>query len=184
MSWEVLITCLIIIIARIADVALGTLRTVYTVRGKRFTSFVIGFVELVIWVVVVGKVISDVQENPLYVVSYALGFALGTFIGITVEDYLAVGDQVIRVFSRKGDAMADALRERDFGVTVFDGRGKNGPIQLLFIETSRRRAARVTARAREFDPGCFCVVDDIRFAGPLRPIMQPTTGWRSALKKK
>ncbi len=184
MNWDVILTCGLIIIARIADVSLGTLRTVFVVSGYRMISLVIGFFELLIWVVVVSKVIGTMGDNWLYSICYALGFALGTYIGMTVEQHLAVGEQVVRIFTRQGQKMATVFRAAGFGVTVFDGEGRDGPIQLLFIELPRRRMKRLETWLEDLDPHCFYIVDDIRFAGPLRPSMQQPTGWRSIMKKK
>ena len=183
MTLTVLSTCLLIVLARIADVSLGTLRTVFVIGGRRYTSWVIGFIEVLIWVVVVSKVIHNL-DNWVYAVCYAFGFATGTFIGMTVEEHLALGQQVVRIFSRRGDDVAEALREAGYQVTVFDGRGRDGPVQLLFIGTARRRVSKVADLARSIDPGCFHIVDDIRVAGPLHPSIHLPTGWRAVMKRK
>jgi uncharacterized protein YebE (UPF0316 family) len=184
MSSEVLLTCALIIIARIADVSLGTLRTVFIVYGRKLTSLAIGFVEILIWIMVVTKVVDDLAENPAYGICYALGFALGTYIGIAMEQQLSMGEQVVRIFTRKGEEMAIRFRGEGFGVTSFDGTGRDGPIQLLFIQAPRRKTARIAALAREFDSQCFYVVDDVRAIHPLRPSPQLFTGWRAVMKRK
>ncbi len=183
MNWEVAATCLVIILARVADVSLGTLRTVYIVNGRRFISWVIGFFEVLIWVVVVSKVIGDLA-NPLYMIAYAFGFAMGTYLGMTIEQRLAVGEQVVRIFSKRGDKLARVFRAAGFGVTVFDGRGMDGQIQLLFIELPRRKVPRLETWLEDLDPSAYYIIDDVRSAGPLRPTVHQPTGWRAILKKK
>ena len=183
MNWEVVITCLLIVLARMTDVSLGTLRTVFIVGGHRFVAWMIGFVEILIWVVVVSRVIANL-DNFYYALAYAFGFAMGTYIGMTIERRLAIGEQVVRIFSRQGEKLATVFRAAGFGVTVFDGRGKDGPIQLLFIELPRRKVPRLETWLEDLDPGCYYIVDDVRYAGVLRPTMQQTTGWRAILKKK
>lgn len=183
MPLDVVLTCGLIVLARMVDVSLGTLRTVFVVQGRGVVSFIIGFVEVLIWVVVVSKVVQNLDQ-PVYAVSYATGFALGTFLGVRIEGRIAVGQQVIRIFTRKGAEMEAAMRDKDFFVTVFDGRGRDGPIQLMFVKISRRCAHKALSIAREVDPSSFCVVDDIRFGGPLQPSLQQPTGWRAVLKKK
>jgi uncharacterized protein YebE (UPF0316 family) len=184
LNWDVLFTCAFIIIARVVDVSLGTLRTVYTVGGHRFIAWSIGFVEILIWVIVVSKVIQSVDGNLLYAVCYAFGFALGTYVGITIERHLAIGDQVVRIFTRQGYEMAIRLRGEGFGVTEIDGRGKDGPISVLFIKTPRRRVGELQCLVQTLDAKAYYVIDDIRFAGPLQPTAQVPTGWRAVLKKK
>lgn len=183
MTLEVLLLSIAIVGARVLDVTLGTLRTVAVIHGRRAAAFGLGFVEVLIWVVVVGKVIGTVGENPWYAAAYALGFALGNYLGITIEGRFAFGKQVVRVFTRRGSEISASLRERKIPVTEFDGRGKDGPIQMLFIELGRRDAAKMLARIRELDPHCYYVVDDIRLASLASP-GAPVAAPHSPVKRK
>lgn len=159
---EVVLGCLLIVAARVADVSLGTIRTVAVINGRRFVSWMLGFFEVLIWILVVSRVIQTIHEHPLYPIAYALGFATGNFVGITIENRLAFGERVVRVFTRRGHELAGSLRERGFGVTEFDGRGRDGPVSILFVVAKRKEVGSITRSARELDPECFYVVDDIR----------------------
>src|SRR5512143_3533235 len=108
---------LLIFASRIADVTLGTLRIIFTSRGQRKLAPVLGFVEVFIWIVIVSQVISNIQSFTAYI-GYAAGFAAGTFVGMYVEDRMAMGTLVLRVIlAEGGDALAKALRAAGFGVT-------------------------------------------------------------------
>ncbi len=165
---SVLLTCILIIAARIADVTLGTLRTVAVIHGRKWMSWSLGFVEVLIWVSVVSQVISSVHDNHWYAIAYAFGFATGNFIGITIEQFFAYGHQVIRVFTRRGSTMSDHLRTKGFRVTMFRGEGRDGHVEMLFIESQRRTASEIVEAAREVDPECYYIVDDIRAASVSR----------------
>lgn len=185
MDLTVPITCVLIVLARIGDVSLGTLRTVAVIYGRRYTAWFLGFFEVLIWVFVVARVITEAQNEPLYAVCYALGFATGNFIGITIEQHIAYGHQVVRVFTKMGHHMADTLRDEGWRVTQFDGRGRSGPVALLFINTPRKRTPELARRAREIDVTCYYTVDDIRSASAATTLsMNPQGGWRSLLKRK
>ncbi|MGA1058693.1 MAG: DUF2179 domain-containing protein [Phycisphaerales bacterium] len=183
MTIEVLLISLGIVGARILDVTLGTLRTVAVIHGRRGAAFLLGFVEVLIWVLVVSGVISTVKENPWYAIAYALGFATGNYLGITLEGRFAFGKQVVRVFTRHGAEIASTLRAEKVPVTEFDGRGKDGPISMLFIELGRRDASRMLAKIRELDPHCYYVVDDIRLASLAGPASQSSDA-NSPVKRK
>lgn len=159
---------LLIVVARVADVSLGTLRTVAVINGRRGAAWSLGFVEVLIWVLVVSQVIATVRDNWVYAVAYAFGFATGNFIGITIEQYFAFGRQIVRVFTRNGAPMALTMRENGFAVTEFDGRGREGPVTMLFVEIERRGAQRVAELARSIDPNCFYTIGDIREASNSR----------------
>jgi len=163
MSLEVLGMAVLIFAARVADVSLGTLRTAFIVRGKRALAFVFGFVEVLVWVAVVAKVITNLG-HPIYLIAFALGFACGTVVGITIEGWFAIGEQVIRIFSPAGTLLASALRERGFHVTEFSGTGRDGLVSLLFVQVRRRQANTVIEAARRIDPSCFYTIDDVRLA--------------------
>jgi len=176
-------TCLLIFLARIADVSLGTLRIISVVQGRAFTAWLLGFLEVLIWLVTVSHVVHHL-DYPIYALFYALGYASGNYIGVRFEAYLALGEQVVRVFTRTGDCMADALRSLGFRVTSFDGHGRGGPVRLLFIETKRRDVPRILASASSVDPECFYLVDDIRLASYPTMLHPMPTGWRAILKRK
>ena len=178
----VLINCLIIIAARIGDVTLGTVRTVAIVHGRRHLALVLGFFEVLIWITVVSKVVSLAAAEPGYGVVYAFGFALGNWVGITIEQRLALGQQVIRIFTRHAGAVATSLRIEGHRVTVFAGEGRDGPVWLLYIQTGRRRIPALAERARALDPDCFYVVEDVRAASSVSAEEQ--SRWRSLLKFK
>jgi uncharacterized protein YebE (UPF0316 family) len=164
MDWNVLIGALLIVAARIADVSLGTLRTVAVINGRKALAWTLGFGEVLIWVLVVSQVITTVRDNWVNAIAYALGFATGNFVGIMIEQYFAFGRQVIRVFTRNGEAMAKAMRERGLRVTEFEGKGRDGPVSMLFVETERRGAPAVVDVARSIDVECYYTIGDIREA--------------------
>src|SRR5690606_34835693 len=114
MDWTVPLTCLLIVAGRILDVSLGTLRTVMVVTGRRGLAFLLGFCEVLIWITVVGQLIANLNHWAYYPV-YALGFALGCFVGMTIERRLAYGTQVIQIFSRNAHPIATAIRAMSFG---------------------------------------------------------------------
>lgn len=180
----VLLTCLLIIVARIGDVSLGTIRTLVTIQGRRALAISISVFELMIWVFVVSRVIRDLDQQPIYGFAYALGFAAGTFIGMTIEQRLALGRQVVRIITRLGPELAEALRTGGLRVTQFNGYGRDGPVQELFIEVERKEARRVIAEARALDPKCYYMVDDVRLASSAEVRARESAGWRAIPKKK
>lgn len=180
---QVLLTSLLIILARIGDVSLGTLRTISVIHGRRSIAWLLGFGEILVWLFAVSQVLHNLDQ-PLYAICYAIGFATGNYVGITLDEWLAFGEQVVRVFTRQGPVLAAALRAEGFRVTEFEGRGRSGPVHLLFIEVPRRHARRLVRRARDLDPRCFWVLDDVRYVSTTTPRPVQPTGWRAILKKK
>lgn len=183
MDWGVLGTSLLIVLARVVDVSLGTMRTMFIVQGRRALAFSLGFAESLIWVYVVSSVIAHLHQ-PVYAISFALGFALGNFIGITLEGWIGHGKQVVRVFSRQAHEIADGLRDRRFVVSEFSATGREGPIGMLFLQTDRRKVPDVLRFVTDVDPGSYFIVDDVRMTSVQQMQRFEPTGWRAVFKKK
>src|SRR5690349_7266164 len=138
MDRSTFLACLLIFLARVGDVSLGTLRVVMVTQGRRGRASMLGFCEVLIWVFAVSQVLQNLRQ-PLFAVAYALGFATGSYVGLTVERWAALGHQVVRIFSRSGHEIAARLRELGFRVTVFEAKGRDGSVAMLYTETERRR---------------------------------------------
>ena len=150
----------IVFLARVCDVGLGTLRHTLIIRGRRRYAFMIAFFESLIWIYAVSRVMTNVQD-PLTSLAFALGFATGTYVGMSIEGFLKIGEQVIRIFSRNGEIAAEKLRENGYRVTT-DGNGRDGVVKMLLVQVKRKNVMKVTAMARKIDPNCFIIIDDIR----------------------
>lgn len=183
LTHSLLISGTIIFFARIVDVGLGTLRTLFIVRGSRFISWCLGFVEVLIWIWVVSEVIGGVREQPLLSIFYALGFATGSAVGLTIEKWLAVGDKSVMLFTRTGVQVATALRADGFALTELKGEGQDGPISLLYAKVPRKRVRQLVSKARAMDENCFVVVESADAGYTLRPMAAPRTGWRTMGRK-
>jgi uncharacterized protein YebE (UPF0316 family) len=173
MSWDVLVGCTMILIARIGDVSFGSLRTVAVVSGHRGLAWLFGFLEVIIWVFAVSAVIAHIDSEPVYGIAFALGAASGSYVGVTLMRWLPIGDQVVRVFTRNGTALFDDLRRKDFGVTQFQGIGRDGPVTMLFVQVRRNRTPLVVRTVRELDPSCYYTIDDIRVASVAASTVLP-----------
>ena len=174
MNTTVVITTLLIVVARIVDVSLDTLRTAAIVQGRRAYAACLGFVEAMVYICAIAKVLQDLS-HPSYLVAYALGFALGTYLGIAIEQYLAFGKQVASLFTRKGVDLVEALVGAGYKVVTVHGHLHDGEVAILHVSLPRKRMRKLIHYAVAIDESCFCVVNDVRVAGYVahREISQP-----------
>ena len=163
----------VIFALRIVDVSMGTVRVLVMVRGQRVLAAVIGFFEVLVWIVAVGSALQHLG-SPYHVVGYAGGFAAGTFVGIGVERLLALGKVVVRAIIPDEDdgRTAHALREEGYAITEIDGRGREGPVDVLNAVVDRKEAARVVEAIETKVPRSFITVEELRTTrgGTLRPM--------------
>ena len=186
MSTTILLTGLLVFGARILDVSLGTVRTIVTVQGRLVLSFVLGVCEVTIWILVINQVIQKIQESPILVVFFALGFASGNVVGILVERQLAFGPIILKVFTKnKSRELRETFKQLYLGATSFTGEGMMGPVTELYVVCRRRDLRTIIPKVLETDSAAFYVTEQVRDVNrELKPISIPMTGWRSALKKK
>ena len=173
-----------IFLLRIVDVSLGTVRTIAVVQGRQVTSVLIGFFEILVWVLAVSQVITNIHDSPLLAVAFAAGFAVGNAVGIFLERRLAIGTCVLRfISSGQGERVAKAIRNAGREVTTFDGCDSGGLSKLLYTTCSRKEAKDLINLAKAIDPSVFFMVDRFSQTGNGGPLPHPT-GWRAVFKKK
>jgi len=145
---------------RVVDVSMGTMRVLTVVRGVRSLAVLIGFVEVLIWIVAAGAVIQNLS-SPLHAVGYAGGFAGGTALGMWLEGKLALGICSVRVFSTHSQQeLVETLRGRGYGITEQEGRGREGPVAILHAVVRRRDVRDVTRTVEQHDPDAFVTIQN------------------------
>jgi uncharacterized protein YebE (UPF0316 family) len=155
---------LLIFIARICDVSLGTIRVIFVSRGYRNLAPVLGFFEISIWLFAIGQIMRDLSDISIYF-AYAAGFATGTFVGITLEEKLSLGTVLVRVITRRDSAdLVEALKAADYGLTTHAADGAQGPVTIVFTVVSRQALPHVVGIIRQFNPHAFYSVEDVRHA--------------------
>jgi uncharacterized protein YebE (UPF0316 family) len=161
-SWIVL-PC-IIFFSRLCDVTLGTLRHVFISKGFRKIVPVLGFFEVLIWIIVVAQVMKNLNNVACYL-AWASGFATGTYVGLRIEEKLALGLQVVRIISNQNfDSLINALKEENHGVTIVDAQGAVGPVKMIFTIIKRKNVRAVEKMIRQHNPTAFYSVEDIKNA--------------------
>lgn len=182
----VLMTGLAVFGARICDVSIGTVRTIVTVQGRTALAFTLAVFEVTIWISVVSTVIHQVQEMPILVIFYSLGYATGNVVGIIVERKLAFGFIILKVFSHlHGPKITEYFRNLGQPVTVFEGEGLNGPVLELYLVCRRRDLKWMIPKVYEIDDDAFYVVEQARDVSKvLKPVYTPLGGWRQRHNRK
>lgn len=170
----VFLGALFIFVARICDVSVGTLRVMYTIRGNRWYAAMLGLVEAAIWIIAVRQVFNRL-DNYWNILGYAAGFATGTFIGITLEGWIATGWVLARVISRNASQQVRAaLLERGFGVTAVRGEGREGELMILFVVARRKRGEELLRTVDQADDTSFVTIDPVsRAIGGYLPHLTP-----------
>ncbi len=154
---------LLIFLARIIDVTLGTLRIIFTSKGKKYIAPFLGFIEMIIWILAITHIFENLNNWACYI-GFASGFAMGNFVGIIVEERLAIGYELIRIITRKNaENLISALREKGFGITSIRARGKKGNVGIIYSIISRSYLKDFVSFMKKYNPKAFYTIEDIRF---------------------
>jgi len=178
----------LIFLARVMDVSLGTLRLIFITRGMKVVAPLIGFFEVLIWLLAIGQIFANLR-SPVTYLAYAGGFAAGNAVGMLLEERIAVGLNTVRIITQaNADALIARLKDRGFGVTSLPARGSAGEVSLIYCVVRRRELPRVMELVESFNPRAFVSVEDVRMArgGVLPPaagLGRRYLGWLGRLRK-
>lgn len=148
--------------ARVVDVSFATIRVLMIMRGQRLSAALLGFFEIIIYIMALSRVVNQLDQ-PYNLMVYALGFASGTMTGSYLEERLAVGFILAEVIPRTGgQELAAKLRQRNFGVTVIPGEGRDGPRLVLHISLQRKKLPELYRVIEEHNPKTFITIFDAK----------------------
>ena len=160
---EILFLCLKVFFARIIDVSLGTFRTVTVVKGKSKLAALIGFIEILIWFLVVKEALNT-DSNSIWIgISYAAGFSCGTLLGSYISQKFITGNVTMQVITNKAfPLMVDKIREHGYAVTVMNSSGKDKQEEkyMLFIEINKKEKNNLEKLIKQYDEKAFIVVNE------------------------
>jgi uncharacterized protein YebE (UPF0316 family) len=167
----------LIFLARVTDVTIGTMRIIFISRGFRFIAACAGFFEILIWLFAISQIMANLGNWATYI-AYATGYAVGNYIGIMMEQKLALGYLVVRIITqRDGTALEQKLREANFIVTSVDAEGGRGPVKILFTVLKRKMVPSVLELIKSTNPLAYYTIEDLRSVSAPGPV--PIGGTRA-----
>ncbi|NOQ42414.1 MAG: DUF2179 domain-containing protein [Desulfuromusa sp.] len=177
---------ILVFLARVLDVSIGTLRIIFVSKGMKHLAPVIGFFESLIWLLAVTQVLQNLNSWQTYI-AFALGFAGGNYVGVFLEEKIALGNLLIRIITRsEADELVHALWKAGYGVTSVDAQGETGPVKLIFSVVKRKKVAKIVAMIKEYNPKAFYTIEDMRYVKEtyLPPMTKRTLFPHLALGKR
>ena len=154
----------LIFLARIGDVSIGTLRLIFIARGFKYYAPLLGFFEVIIWLLAIGQIMQHLDNFMCYI-AYGLGFATGNFIGIILDEKLSLGTVLVRIVPKIDPAeLINRLRAEEFGASLVDIEGMTGKMKMIFAIIKRQDLKQVMAIISEHNPAAFVTVEDVKTA--------------------
>ena len=154
---------LLIFLSRVVDVTFGTIRIVMVSKGQRFWAPFLGFFEVLIWLIAMSKIFENI-DNWVYYVTYAAGFAMGNYIGLKLEEKLAVGLVKIQIITRKeAKKLIEVLINAGYGITHQDAKGANQNVSIIYSIINRKDLHKVEKIVSAHNPNAFYSIEDVKF---------------------
>lgn len=164
-----LAVCLIVCCAKIVEISIQSLKTCMMVKGQRLKAAGLGFVECMIWGLVISTIISTLGDNYLLLVFYCFGYAVGLFLGSTIESKIAIGTSNLELIANdeSTELITAYLKEKNMGYTVLEGRGSKDKMNMIFIVLARKETPKVLKEIRKIcDNKVFVSVSEVsKYAG-------------------
>lgn len=158
-----LVLPIIIFLARICDVSIGTLRIIFVSRGKKNIAPILGFFEVLIWIIVIGKIMQNASNMACYI-GYAAGFATGNYVGMLIEEKLAMGFVVVRIITPiDAIELKNALLKAEIGTTTVPAEGAVGKVDVIFTSIQRSDLPKVVELIQIHNPKAFYTVEDLKY---------------------
>lgn len=153
---------LLICLARVTDVSIGTLRIIFVAKGLKLLAPILGFFEVSIWLAAISQVMANLNSITNFL-AYAIGFSLGNYLGMYIESRLAIGHVVVRIITKRDATNLIAkLREQKYNVTVADAEGNEGEVSIIFTVIKRSAINKVVATINFFNPLAVYSIEDVR----------------------
>ncbi|MFC1485819.1 DUF2179 domain-containing protein [Candidatus Latescibacterota bacterium] len=153
----------LIFLARIMDVSIGTMRVIFVSRGYKKLAVFCGFFEVLIWIIAITQIMKN-MGNVFTYLGYAAGFATGNYVGMVIEEKIALGRVMIRIITPNDvSRLQEYLKNNNYGLTNVQGAGIYGTVNILFTVVPRQEVKDIVVRIKEFNPHAFYTIEDIRF---------------------
>jgi len=138
------------------------MRVIFISRGIKYLAPIIGFFEVIIWLLAIGQVMQNLTNVASYI-AYGAGFAAGTLLGMMIEERLSLGLVIIRVITRRDSTgLLQHLKEHNYGFTSIDAEGSRGRVKILFMVLKRQNLREVIGVIKTYQPTAFYSIEDVK----------------------
>ncbi len=160
--FAVVVIPLLICLARIVDVTIGTLRIIFISKGLKYLAPVMGFFEVIIWLLAIGQIMQNLG-NAINYIAYGLGFAIGNYVGIVLENKISLGYVLVRIITRRSAKnLKHWLENSGRKFTIIDARSDWGLVNVIYLPMKRKEVKGVVQTVKKFNPHAFYTIEDVR----------------------
>jgi uncharacterized protein YebE (UPF0316 family) len=166
----------LIFFSRVLDVSFGTIRIVMVSKGHKFWAPFLGFFEVLIWLLAISRIFQNLDNWTCYI-AYAAGFAAGNYVGLLIEEKLAVGIVKVQIITRKdAQQLIENLTDAGYGITHHEAQGSSETVSIIYTIVNRKKVKKVQDIVHKSNPLAFYSVEDVKSVN--KGIFPAKTVWR------
>ncbi|WP_421889716.1 DUF2179 domain-containing protein [Marinoscillum sp.] len=160
--YQLVLLPILIFLSRIMDVSINTIRIIFMLQSKKAISTFLGFFESLIWILAISQIFQNITSWPTYL-AYASGFASGIFVGMIIEEKLAIGRVVVRVITRQpARELIEYFREKSFRFSSVDATSEEGAVNIIFTVIKREALPSTIKVIKTYNPKAFYTVEGVK----------------------
>ena len=175
-TFQIWVLPFLIFFARIVDVSVDTLRIIYLSRDRTVLAPLLGFFEVLVWLLAVSQIIQNLTSPILYI-AYASGYATGNYVGMRIERRLAFGNVILRIITKRDASnLIQYLLDNQYKITHLEAKGNDGNVSLIFMILKRKMLKGMLKIVDQYHPQAFYSIEDVRLVheglmvNPLAPM--------------
>lgn len=155
-----MITYILIFISKIIENALSTLRLIIVANGKKKLGAILNGIISLIWIFVTSIVIIDVNKDPIKIIIFCIGSIVGSYIGSTIEEKLAIGtNMLICVIRDKYESIIKKELNNHQIITLLE---KDENYSILFIVLKRKEIKKISKTIKRIDSKAILISEKIK----------------------
>lgn len=155
-NMNTILMCLEVFFGRMVDVSIGSVRTIFLVKQKNLIACFLAFIEILIWFLIARQILTDREINFLVVISYAGGYAFGTYVGGLINKYFVKGTLTAMIVSTSTNLL-DALKDAGYGITSIPLENNKS---LYIVEFNKKSSKKFRDLVKHIDKNAFIIVND------------------------
>lgn len=188
-TFGLVVVPILIFFARILDVSINTVRIIFVMSGKKYISTFLGFLESLIWLLAIGQIFKH-MDNVYCYIAYPAGFAGGIFVGMLIEEKIALGKVIIRIITAENLLnVTSYLNKKGFRFSIVAAESNEGKESLLFAVLKRDHVPEMLEEIRVHLPKAFYTIESVKSASEAglladKPSRRGIGAWLTSVKRK
>jgi uncharacterized protein YebE (UPF0316 family) len=159
-----IVICLIVCLAKMLEITIQSLKTCMLVKGHRGRAAILGFVECLVWGLVISAVVTSLSKNFILLLCYCFGYSMGLMLGSSIEKRLALGTTSVQLMvnEKNTEKVTEYLKEHHRGYTVLQGHGAVEVMNVIIVILPRKDVKKMLKGVKKVcDNHIFAVTGEV-----------------------